>query len=150
MKIILLRDVLNLGKAGEIKIVSNGYGKNYLIPQGLAMLATSSLVRDWEQKQVKLKREQQESIKEALTTKEKIDALEMKQNLAASQQGEAFGSVRKEDIVEFLKAHDILVSKSAILLEQPIKKEGKYDISILLSENLSATLKVNLALSRQP
>lgn len=151
MKVILLKDLPGLlGKAGDLKVVSDGYGRNYLIPQGFAVLATPSEIHKWEQRRKTLERQREEERKAALAAKEKIESLKMERALIEGEKGEIFGSLRKEDIAEFLKSRGIEVPKTAIELAQPIKKDGEYAVPIALDTDISANLKVILKLSRQP
>ncbi len=149
MRVILLKDIPGLGKEGELISVSDGYARNYLIPKKLAILATSKQVKKWQEGVKKEEKLKKEELEKALLLKEKIEALELTKTLKAEKE-RAFGSVRKEDIIDLLRSHNIQVSKEAIKLNQPIKEAGKYTIPILLHTEISANLSIIVTLSQQP
>jgi large subunit ribosomal protein L9 len=154
MKIILIEDIRGLGRKGDIVEVSDGYAKNYLIPKGVAVVATKEAISKLERNRQKEEELKKENYKLAQSTKDKIESIEMLKILP-SKNGGVFGSVRKEDIVEFLLENGIKVSKENIILERPIKKEGEYVVSILLFpgtqgfEEVKANLKLKITLSQQ-
>jgi large subunit ribosomal protein L9 len=154
MKIILIEDIRGLGRKGDTVEVSDGYAKNYLIPKGVAIVATKEAISKLERNRQKEEELKKENYKLAQSTKDKIESIEMLKILP-SKNGGVFGSVRKEDIVEFLLENGIKVSKENIILERPIKKEGEYVVSILLFpgtqgfEEVKANLKLKITLSQQ-
>lgn len=150
MRVILLKDIPGFGKTGDLKSVSGGYGRNYLIPQKLAVLAAASEVENWKARQMASERRIEKERNAALATKEKIESIEMHTALASGKDGGIFGSIRNENIAEFLKSHGIEVPKTAISLEQPIKKDGNYAVHIFLNPEITATLRLIVALSQQP
>lgn len=105
-------------KTGEIKEVKNGYARNYLIPQNLAILATELAIQDLEREKSKLKKQAEVFSKKVISMK-----------LEVGDKGKAFGSITSADIAEKLK-----INKKQVLLEKPIKKAGEYKIAINLGQ----------------
>jgi len=144
MEVILKQDVQNLGYADEIVKVKNGYARNYLIPQGLAILATEPnrkmLAETIKQRAFKAEKLR----KEAEFLAGKIEGLSVTIPVKASDKGTLFGSVTTTDIAEALKAqHDIEVDRKKIVLkDEHIKELGTYSASI----NLHKEFKVSISL----
>ena len=142
MRIILKQDIPKLGQAGEMVTVKDGYARNYLIPEGLAMQATSGARRMLdherrmrevrEMKQVRAAREYAKQIR-------KISCTIPKQ---VGENDRLFGSVTPTDIVEALTAEGVQVSKNQIVLEEPIKALGIYPVLIKLHPQVETRLKV--------
>lgn len=150
MKVILLKNIPGLGRAGDLKSVAGGYARNYLIPQKLVIIATASAISNWEQKRKQLEHQHEAGRQTALILKEKIEAVEMQVVLpgaSESKASKAFGSIRKEDIVKFFKEHDIDIPKSAIALDQPIKKDGEYAVLLSLGAGVETVLKLIVKVS---
>lgn len=138
MEIILLQDVKNLGYKNEIVRVKNGYANNYLIPNGMAILATASnkKVQAENLKQQAFKSERLRSEAEAL--KEKLHGLKLNVAVKASTTGKIFGSVNNIMLAEALKAqHDIEIDRKKIHFN-PVKEVGTYTASILIFKDIEA------------
>ena len=146
MKVLLIKDVKSLGKAGEIKEVKDGYGHNFLIAKGFAKLATPEVLRQYEAKK---RREAQEAAQEFEKLKDyeaklaKVKLL-IKRPLGAN--GSLFGAVTKEEIANDLNAQEGFdIDKKMIEIDKPIKATGVYDISIKLGHGIHATLNLEIA-----
>jgi len=146
MKVLLIKDVKSLGKAGEIKEVKDGYGHNFLIAKGFAKLATPEVLRQYEAKK---RREAQEAAQELAKLKDyeaklaKVKLL-IKRPLGAN--GSLFGAVTKEEIANDLNAQEGFdIDKKMIEIDKPIKATGVYDISIKLGHGIHATLNLEIA-----
>ncbi|MEO0102807.1 MAG: 50S ribosomal protein L9 [candidate division WOR-3 bacterium] len=141
MKVILKKEVPNLGKEGEIVNVRDGYARNYLIPQNLALPATPSLIKHWEeiqrQKEAKIIRMKEKAQEYA----KKIDGLILKIELPLGEEG-SFGRITAGDIAELLKNEGIMIDKKEIILEEPIKSPGVYDITVRLGPEIKTILKL--------
>lgn len=142
MKIILKEDIEHLGQRGKVVNVKDGYARNFLIPKGLAMSYTTGAVkvldqekRKYELKQVKLK-------DEALTIAEKMKDLSFTIPKRVGENDALFGSVTTTDIADLLEKEGFIMDKRKILLPEPIKKVGTYDISIRLHKEVHPTVKV--------
>ncbi|NTW52495.1 MAG: 50S ribosomal protein L9 [Chlorobiaceae bacterium] len=142
MKIILRKDVVTLGDAGEVVNVKNGYANNYLIPQGYAIRATEGTIRalETEKKQQTRKIELQRKSARDLATK--IEQMTLKVQAKAGESGKLFGTVTASDIAEALKAQGVDIDRRKITLEAPIKSLGKYEADAKLF--LDITVKLNI------
>lgn len=145
MKVILLKDVKGSGKKGDVIEVSDGHGRNFLIPRGLAKPATDSSVK--EQAHIKAS-EQEKKDKELADAKalgEKIGGLVVQLIAKAGEGGKLFGSLTSKDIAEALeKQHGITVDKRKIQLDSAIKEHGEKEVDIKLYPGVSCTLKVHV------
>ncbi len=142
MKVILLKDVEKLGKEGEIKEVANGYARNFLIPNELAVLATKDQIAKLEEiKEIESKQSEKELVKfQELATQ--LDGLELEISAKVSEEEKLFGAITNVQIVEKLKEQGISVDKEQIKLKDPIKEIGEYEINIQLPHNLEAKIKI--------
>ncbi len=142
MKVILLDDVAKLGRRGEVRDVSDGYARNYLIPQKLALNATTgnlkNLVQIRSQQDAKASRIKSDA--EAL--RERIEALSSEERRQASEDGRLFGSVTAQDVVDFLAKSGIPIEKRRVLLDEPIKALGEFAVPIRVHPEVTAQLKV--------
>ena len=141
MKILLLSDVVGFGKKGEVKEVSDGYAKNFLIPKKFALLYDSSVAclvaRDASLK------EKVEKNKSALS--EKISSLVLEFRVQSHDDGFLYGSIKADDIVKKINAeHHISLSPGQIILDKPLKRLGSYLVFVKLSNLLQAKLKLRL------
>jgi large subunit ribosomal protein L9 len=145
MKVLLTKEVKNLGKAGEIKEVKDGYGQNFLIGKGFAKLATPDVVRQFEAKK---KREAEEAAAELerlkeLAAKLKNITLTIKRPLGAN--GSLFGAITKEEIATELNAQQgFEIDKKHIELDKPIKATGSYEVSIKLGHGFHPHFTLNV------
>ncbi len=146
MKVILLKDVKNVGKKGDIVDVADGYASNFLLPRKLAVVSSSANVSQLEQskqaekeKQKQLKKEAQELAK---TLKEKV----VKTQLTVGKDGRVFGSISMKQVAEeLLKQHDIEVDRRKIKQTTPISDLGYTDIDIELYKGVMAQIRVHVS-----
>lgn len=145
MKLILREDVYNLGKSGDLVTVKPGYGRNYLIPRGLAMIANEQNVRQLEHekaviaaRQAKLKGSAEEQAKKLSTASVKITR-------KVGEQDKLYGSVTALDIAEALASQGHQVERRQIHLPDPIKSVGTFDVEIRLHRDVTSTIKVEVA-----
>jgi large subunit ribosomal protein L9 len=142
MRVILLDDVAKLGRRGEVRDVSDGYARNFLIPQKLALVATpgqlKNLAHITSQQEAKATR-----IKaDAESLRASIEALTYEQRRQASEEGKLFGSVTSQDVADFLTANGIKVERRRIVLDEPIKSLGEHRVAVRLHPEVVAQLKV--------
>lgn len=142
MEVILRDDVDKLGRRGEIVQVSEGYGRNYLLPQGLALKVTQAnrtlIERErkaWEVRQAKEKAEYQ-GLAETLGGMRFVTPRKVGEN------DQLYGSVTAGDIAEFLAGKDIDIDKRKIVLDEPIKRLGDHEVKIKLHPEVTAVLKI--------
>jgi large subunit ribosomal protein L9 len=142
MQVILLEDILSLGKAGDLVKVSDGYGRNFLIPQKKAIPATekSFKVIDHQKRQVQQRMEKTK--KEAERLAQHIETLSCTVTKNVGESGKLFGSVTSMEIETFLKENGAPVDRKKILLEEPIKNLGIFTVPIKLHPEITAHLKV--------
>ncbi len=142
MELLLKEDVEHLGVRGDIVKVRAGYGRNYLIPKGLALMATRANVKLIEQERQRLVKLAQAELTAAQTLGEKLTALTLTFQRKAGEHGTLYGSVTSMDIAEALAAQQLEVERRRIVLKEPIKALGEYTVPVKLHRDVTATLKV--------
>ena len=144
MDVLLKEDVDNLGHRGQVVRVRSGYGRNYLLPQGLAIEATAGNKRMIdEQRRVLAKREERERAS-AEGESAKLDGLELRFERRVGEHGLLYGSVTALDIIEELKKLGYTVERRKISLRDHIKEVGDYDVTIKLHRDVVPTIKVKV------
>jgi len=144
MDVILTENVKGLGTIGELVKVKPGYGRNFLVPQGLAVEASERNIKELEHHRRQLTRKAEKLSKEAAHVKARIEAVECTFVHKASDEGKLFGSVTSKEIAEALAAKGIEVDRRKILLDQPIKDLGMHEVDIKLNAGVNALIKVNV------
>lgn len=144
MKVILRKDVKNLGTMGDLVEVKPGYGRNFLIPQGLAELATEGSIKNWKLGAERRAKKIEAELKEAQKAAAKLKDIVLPFTKSVNAEGVVFGSVNKADIYKALKelGHDI--PKENIELNMPVKKIGESEVSIYFKPTVSAVIKVKI------
>ena len=132
MELILKEDVENLGFKDDLVIVKNGYGRNFLIPQGKAVLATSSAKKVLAEKIKQSQNKQKEAISEAQKVVKKLKKLELKITAKSLESDKLFGSVTSAEIAKELSSNGFEIEKKCIQLSSNIKKTGAYTAKIRL------------------
>ena len=145
MKIVLLERVQKLGQMGDIVDVKSGYARNFLLPFHKALRATEQNIQYYEKQKSILEAKNIENIKEAESLKAKINGISFTLIRSASDAGALYGSVSSKDITEVVSANGIVISKSQINLEKPIKELGVYKISVSLHPEISSEIIINVA-----
>lgn len=145
MRLILTQDVKKLGKKGDIVNVAEGYGRNFLIPRGLALEATKANLRSLEHsktvQQVKAGREE----REATALAERLSQLEITLQARTGEAGRLFGSVTAQDIASAIeKAAGVEVDKRRVELPDPIKSLGQYLVPVKLYQGVTAEVTVKV------
>lgn len=145
MRVLLIKDVKSLGKAGEVKEVKDGYGKNFLIGKGFAKLATDEVIAGWEEdKRLAAEAEAQE-IAELTALKAKLETLEVSITRKLGDTGHLFGAVTKEDIANALETdHGIAIDKKHIEAKKAIKMTGSHAVDLKLGHGIHAILNVTV------
>lgn len=146
MKVILQQDVKGQGKKGQMVEVSDGYGRNYLLPRKLAVEATAENVNTMKmQDKARLARLAEEKAA-AEAAAERLKSCQVKIKARAGQNGKLFGSITSKEISEELKAQfGMDVNKSKIVLSEPIKAYGSYEVKCKLGSEVSGTIFVLVA-----
>ena len=144
MDVILTENVKGLGNIGEVVKVKPGYGRNYLVPQGLAVEANEGSLKELEHHKRQLSRKAEKLSQEAADVKARIEAVECSFVHKASEEGKLFGSVTSADIADALAEKGVEVDRRKILLDQPIKSLGEFDVEIKINAGANATIKVSV------
>ncbi len=145
MKVILKKDVKGLGKVGEIKEVSDGYARNYLIPRGLAVEATEGELKKL-QNEIKIKQSKEERIRKK--SEDLLKKLKKKTHVVkvkAGDKGKLFGSLTSGNLAEKLSSSiGEKIDKHWIVLEKPIKEVGEYEIELKLPGGVKGKIRVRI------
>jgi len=144
MKVILLDDVAKVGRRGEVREVSDGYARNFLIPKKLALGASAGNLKNLDHitTQQDAKAARVKSDAEALGGR--IEALVYEERRQASEEGKLFGSVTAQDVVDFLARNGIKVERRRLHLDEPIKALGETTVAVRLHQDVTAQLRVNV------
>jgi large subunit ribosomal protein L9 len=146
MQIILTEDVANLGKSGELVSVKQGFGRNYLLPQGLAVIATQDNVKRIARQKALIEQRAAKARGDAEATAQKLGGVELTlERQTAEGSDKLFGSVTSKDIAEALAAKGHKVDKKLIHLPEPIRSTGEHQIEIKLGRGVGATIKLKVS-----
>lgn len=145
MKVVLLQDVKDLGKKGELVNASDGYARNFLFPRKLAVEATTGRLKEIEDKKAAEKNRKEKELAAAKELAEKLSKLEVLFKTKAGENGKLFGSITGKDVAEAIKAqHKIEVDKKKIVLHDAIKALGTYQVEIKVYPEVSAKISVKV------
>lgn len=142
MKVILTEDIPHLGNAGSLIKVKDGYARNFLIPQGKAVKATTQNLKQLEHQKLQVQARLQKIQREAEQLARRIESVSCTITKAAGEEDKLFGSVTAADIQASLKNEGIEVDKKKILLDEPIKKLGIFTVPIKLHPAVTAQVKI--------
>ena len=143
MKVILLEDVKGQGKKGQLIEASDGYARNYLLPRKLAAPATADAINTLNLKEKARRAEEARLRAEAQATADKLKDCVVKLRAKAGQGGRLFGAVTSKEIAEGLaKQHGVEIAKQKLVLDEPIKAFGSYQVKAKLGYEISATVYV--------
>jgi large subunit ribosomal protein L9 len=144
MKVIFLADVKGKGKKGETKNVSEGYARNYLLPNNLAVEATKGNLANLEAKQKSQQKKADEELDQAKAYKEELEAMTVEIKAKSGEGGRLFGAISTKQIAETLKKMKKKVDKRKILLDEPIRALGYTNVPIKIHPEVIATVKVHV------
>ena len=144
MRIILQKDITNLGDAGDIKEVSPGYARNYLIPKKLAIIATDKSAKavEFQKKLAQIKKENRKKSMQELA--KQIEANTYTVSVKVGENDKLFGSVTSLDIANSLKSTGIEIDKRKIEISEPIKTLGTYQVKVKLADGVQSIIKLNV------
>jgi len=143
MKIILLEDVVDLGRTGDLVNVKDGYARNYLLPRKLAIAATPKSVKAFEHQKRLAEAKIRKRKSEAQSQSERIESISLTIPQKAGEEDKLFGSVTSMTIAECLKEQEgIIIDRRKIELPEPIKKLGVYNIPVKIHPDVTANLRV--------
>lgn len=145
MKVILLKEVKGLGKAGDLVNSKPGYFHNFLEKNGAAVLATPAVVKKWKADQEKKKAQEEERRQEAMALKDQLEGLQVTVQAKGGGAGRLFGSVTAQDIADALqKEHGLLIDKKKVELKESIRETGDFTVSIRVYPEVLASVKVQV------
>jgi len=144
MKVILKTEVEPLGFEGDIVNVAHGYARNYLIPRGFALEATTQNVKLMAMQRKKIEIRRLKAKEDAEKVKERIGGLVVTITQKAGEEGRLYGSVTTMDIAAELEKQGIAIERRKILLDKPIKTLGDFDVSVKIHPGVTAKIKVTV------
>ncbi|MCX8052528.1 MAG: 50S ribosomal protein L9 [Armatimonadetes bacterium] len=145
MKLILTRDVQDLGKAGDLVNVAEGYGRNFLLPRKLAIVADAGAIKALERKKKILEIKGEQLLAEAQQIAERLNNLQVVIKEKAGSGTKLYGSVTSQEIADaLLEQHSIKVDKRKIHITEPIKNIGTFEVPVKLHHDVSATIHVEV------
>ena len=144
MEIILIDDVFELGKRGDVVRVANGYGRNYLIPKNLAVPATPGNRKMVDQQRLAMAKKEAKYQEEAELLAQELNQLHLIISRKSGDTGTLFGSVTSKDITDLLQHTGIRLDRRKLLLSQPIKSIGNYRIEVRLHSEVTAELLLSI------
>jgi large subunit ribosomal protein L9 len=144
MKVILTEDVKDLGLMGHIVEVKNGYGRNYLIPKNLAVEANPKNINHFEHQKNIILAKVKKIRNSAEDIAEQISKMNLSIEAVAGEEDKLFGSVTSKDIAEEISKQGVEVDKRKVLLDEPIKRLGSYEVTVKLHQDVTANVKVEV------
>ena len=142
MKVILLQDIEKMGKKYEVKEVSDGHARNFLIPKGLAKPATEEALKWLKEQKEALTEKAEDDLKKAQSLANVLDGQEIMIPVKVGDEKQLFESITCQKILEKLKENGFEVKKTQIILEEPIKELGEFPVKIRFAHNLEVEIKI--------
>ena len=147
MQVILLQRVAKLGQMGDVVNVKDGYGRNYLLPQGKALRASDANIKSFEAKKAQLEANNLETKKEAEAVGAKLNGQSFVVIRSASDAGALYGSVTTRDAAEASTAAGFTISRTQVVLDRPIKDLGLHAVTVTLHPEVVVKIQLNVARS---
>jgi large subunit ribosomal protein L9 len=144
VQVILREDVVKLGDAGDLVSVKPGYARNYLVPQGKAMLATAQRVNEVEHQKRVIAEKLAKELGDLEAVKAKLSGISLEFEAQAGDEGKLFGSVTSQNLAEQLAEKGLDVDRRKIVLDEPIKTVGKHTVAIRLRSDVIAEFTVSV------
>ena len=145
MQVILKENIDTLGRIGDIVKVAPGYARNYLLPKGLAVEATAKNAKALDHVKRQMAYRKDKALESARNLAAKLTETPVTLLHKAGEEGKLFGSVTNMEIAAFLKGQGFEIDRKTILLAEPIKHVGEFDVPVKIHPEVSATLKVKVA-----
>ncbi|PRD34228.1 50S ribosomal protein L9 [Gemmobacter lutimaris] len=149
MQVILLERVAKLGQMGDVVKVKDGYGRNFLLPQGKALRATDANIKSFEARKAQLEVQNLETKKEAETVGAKLDGQAFIVIRSASDSGALYGSVTTRDVADAATEGGFTVARGQVVLDRPIKDLGLHSVTVVLHPEVSVRITINVARSTE-
>ncbi len=145
VKVILLQDVEGLGKKGDAKDVAPGYARNYLLPRKVAIEATSAQLKQVQEQQSRVQKQQQKQLSDITALAQRLSAVPLTFRVKVGEQHRLYGSISAKDIADALQGQSsTTVDRHWIQLEEPIRAVGTYDVALRLAPTVHGTVKVTV------
>ncbi len=145
MKVILTKDLENLGKAGALVEVKPGYGRNYLLPRQLAVPATEKNIRQLEHEKAGILSRASKERTNLTAMAQKLSAIEVRFTRKVGEQNKLFGSVTSKDVHEQLAAQGYEVERKQVHLPEPLREIGTFEVQVKLHPDVVAKVKVTIS-----
>ena len=142
MKVILLKDIPHLGQNNDIKDVSAGYARNFLLPKKMAAIATDAVVRDMAQKKAQKEKEIVRERENFVAAAKKMEDMTLPIKMKMGERGKAFGSVTAAKIADALRKEGITVEKEWVILDGAIKTTGEHAVGVRFPHDIGAQIKI--------
>lgn len=146
MKVILTENIPSLGEIGQVVNVAPGYSRNYLLPKGLALLATGKNVKELEHKKRILAQKREKVRQEMLSLAEKLNQVKLVMARKVSEENKLYGSVSATDILSALEEQGFNLPRKSVQMDQPIKQLGEFTITVRIDTQINA--QVNLTIQK--
>ncbi len=150
MEVILLKDIEKLGNRGQVIKVADGYGRNYLLPQKMAVAANDQNRKWFDQQRVKFLKEEAKEKADAQDLAKLMEGVAVAFKRKAGEQGTLFGSVTAMDVAGGLATQGYKIDRRKIQLDNPLKLLGEYDVHVKLHRDVIATVKVKVEGEAEP
>ena len=150
MEVVLKEDIENMGHMGDVVKVKDGYARNYLLPRGLVVLADKKNLKALEHEQRMIAQRRERLTKEAHGISETLSRVSLKFAVKVGEEGRLFGSVTNMDIEKALKEKGFEVERRRIVLQDPIKQVGDYQVPIRLRPEVMPSIKVKVVSEDEP
>lgn len=145
MKVILLQDVKSLGKKGDMLEINDGYARNFILPKKLGVEATGANQNDLKLQKANAEKVAKEQLEAAQALSQQLDKISVTTYIKVGEGGKTFGTITGKEIAQALsQQHGIEIDKKKIVLNNPIKSEGSFDVAIKLHQKVTAQLKVKV------
>jgi large subunit ribosomal protein L9 len=145
VKVIFLQDVRNVAHKNDVKEVSEGYARNFLLPSKLAEVATEQALKKIAEAKANHEKESEQMVKHLHLLAKTISGMTIQFELEADKSGSVFGSVNKEAIAKALREHHLVTNERVeVIMEQPIKKLGDHEVVVDLKHGIEAKLKIKV------
>ena len=144
MKVVLTKDVQNLGSSGEVKEVADGYARNFLIPGGFAKIATEASIKQAEELKIKRAKVAEEELAKAQELAGKLQGVSVEISSKADETGKLYAAVKQDDISKALADKGYKVEENRIMMDQPIKDIGDHEVTANLDHGLEVKIGVSV------
>ena len=144
MKVILTTNIKKLGKIGDLVDVKNGYARNFLFPNNMALRESKKNLEYYNNIKEEIKNKEEKKLEEAKSIIEKIKSLNVEFSKEADEKDQLYGSISKKEILDQFKENEIIIHSDDIEMKNPIRTLGEHEISVTPYLNITHTLKIKV------